>query len=122
MLNPHLRTGGFQKLFSLLSRFTSLFAVGIESGYTIECALLRIVVEISSEQNRSGFGEFEKEHLMTGCVPGRIFQDDGPITEHIMIGTLHENGLGVLQFVVLGKSRHSRRRLGEHCRACLLYT
>jgi len=50
-------------------------------------------------------------------VPSRKLDDDRPIAEYVVIGVLHQDGLGVFELAVLSNGSQAWSVLGEHCRA-----
>jgi len=81
---------GFEKFFSLFTGFPSLLAIRIERRNTVERALFRIVIEISRQKNRTGFGKLDEKHLMAGGVTRSKFQYDRTIAKDVMIRILHD--------------------------------
>src|SRR5215831_13081091 len=98
VLDPQL---GMILLYEVLNHCPALCClifIDVEGRNPLVRNLLWIVVQISGEQDRTGFGEFQKQRLMPGRVSGSELDHNGTIAEHIAILTFQQDRFALCQF------------------------
>ena len=100
MLDPHRGTGFPEKLLHLHTRGAGHRRVKIEGWNAIEGSLLGQVVEVTLEQQIAEMFQPQEQHLVTGRVAGRGFDDNAAVAEYVVVLVPQRDALRVLQFLV----------------------
>lgn len=108
MLDPELRARFFQERFDGGSRGDGLLDIEFGGGQAIEFALFGIVVQVAADEHRAGVRQPEKEHLMTGRMPGRGLNDHGFVPEDVVFVLLDDHRFA--GFERAEKGRNGARR------------
>src|SRR5436309_10568736 len=69
------------------------------------------MIEVSTQDNGSRLGQFQKQHLVAWSVSRSGLDDNCPIAEHVVFVLVDDNGLTVLQRAEVGRGGPSRRRI-----------
>src|ERR1700730_18569011 len=117
MLDPQLRVRLPDVVVDHCAAGDGLLLVELERGHPSQLALLRIMIEVASQHDVAGLGEFQDQRLVAGRVARGAFKDLPSVAKDVVFVGSDDCGLGVLKFaVVLGVEAKNARwwLVGEH--------
>src|SRR5437016_563115 len=101
VLDPELRAGLLNESLHHIAAGERLVTVELKRRSLVGVALFLIMIEIASQQNRSGFCQLYIKDLMPRRVPIGSLDDHCAVAEHVIILAVQDFGLAFLQCDIL---------------------